>query len=204
MVTKKKSKVNCNKIVICVCGFTGSGKSTQAKRLADKYGLKYFSGGDALRALASVEGYNSYVNGWWESPEAIRFLEDRKQNERFDREVDDKLLEYASQGNVVLDSWSMPWLSKGGFKIWLEASLEKRTERIAKRDEMTAEQALKAFTEKEARTKALYKKIYGFAVGEDFTPFDLVLDTDNLSTDEVFEVLCLVVDNVVLSARHQP
>ncbi|RLI38865.1 hypothetical protein DRO64_11335, partial [Candidatus Bathyarchaeota archaeon] len=39
------------KIVICICGMAGSGKSTAAKRLAQHYGLKYFSGGDALKAV---------------------------------------------------------------------------------------------------------------------------------------------------------
>jgi cytidylate kinase len=32
----------------------------------------------------------------------------------------------------------------------------------------------------------------------DFAPFDLVLDTDNLNAEEVFEVLCRVIGNVVL------
>jgi cytidylate kinase len=53
--------------------------------------------------------------------------------------------------------------------------------------------------EKEDRTKAIYKKLYGFALGEDLSPFDLILDTDNLSADQVFEVLCKVISNVVLS-----
>ena len=57
----------------------------------------------------------------------------------------------------------------------------------------------KVLKEKEDRTKAIYKKLYGFSLGEDLSPFDLVLDTDNLSADEVFEVLCKVISNVVLS-----
>ncbi|MEM2561596.1 MAG: AAA family ATPase, partial [Candidatus Bathyarchaeia archaeon] len=30
----------------------GSGKSTQAKRIAEQYNLKYYSGGEALKQLA--------------------------------------------------------------------------------------------------------------------------------------------------------
>lgn len=56
-----------NKLVICISGMAGTGKSTLAKQLAKKYNLKYFSGGDALKALAAEQGYNSSVNGWWES-----------------------------------------------------------------------------------------------------------------------------------------
>jgi cytidylate kinase len=191
------------KTVICISGMAGTGKSTLAKKLAQKYGLKYYSGGDALRVLASEEGYNSSSNGWWESPEGLRFLEERKKDSSFDKVVDEKLLEYAAIGNVLLDSWTMPWLVKEGFKIWLSASVDKQAERIAKRDKMTIEEAHKALEQKESRTKDIYKKLYGFALGEDFAPFNFILDTDNLSAEEVFQVLCNVVDNVVLSGKNR-
>jgi len=187
------------KIVVCISGMAGTGKSTLAKKLAKKYRLKYYSGGDALKALATEEGYNSSSRGWWESPEGLSFLRKREKNLKFDKAVDDKLLEYAQRGNVLLDSWTMPWLLKTGFKIWLLASMEKRAERVAKRDKITVKDAVQTLTEKEARTKAIYKKLYGFTLGEDFAPFHLVLDTDNLNMEEVFQVLCLVMDNVVLS-----
>jgi cytidylate kinase len=191
------------KIVICISGMAGTGKSTLSKKLAKKYKLRYYSGGDALKALAAEEGYNSSSRGWWESPEGLRFLEKREKNLEFDKAVDDKLLEYAQQGHVLLDSWTMPWLLKTGFKIWLFASVERRAERIAKRDRMPVKEALHVLKEKEARTKAIYKKLYGFTLGEDFEPFDLVLDTDALNAGEVFQVLCTVMDNVVLKSEAQ-
>jgi len=92
----------------------------------------------------------------------------------------------------------MPWLLKEGFKIWLMASIEKRAARVAERDKITVNEAFNVLEEKEDRTKAIYKKLYGFVLGEDFAPFDLVLDTDNLDAEEVFEVLCRVINNVVL------
>ena len=191
------------KIVVCISGMAGTGKSTLAKKLAKKYKLRYYSGGDALKALAADEGYNSSSRGWWESPEGLSFLEKREKNLKFDKAVDDKLLEYAQKGRVLLDSWTMPWLLKTGFKIWLVASIKKRAERIAKRDKIPINEALCVLKEKEARTKTIYKKLYGFTLGEDFEPFDLVLDTDNLDAGEVFQVLCMVMDNVVLKSEDQ-
>ena len=185
-------------VAICICGMAGSGKSTLAKKLAEKYGLKYYSGGEALKTLAVEEGYKLLERGWWESKEGLRFLEKREEDPRFDRTVDEKFLEVARQGNVILDSWTMPWLLKEGFKIWLEASTEKRAERIAKRDSINIRKALKALKSKEEKTKAIYKRLYGFSLGEDFTPFHLILDTDNLNVEEVFQVLCMVIDNIVL------
>ena len=185
--------------VICISGMAGTGKSTLTRKLAKKYNLKCYSGGDALKELAQAEGYDVSREGWWESPEGLNFLNERVNDPKFDKAVDAKLLEYAQQGNVLLDSWTMPWLLKDGFKIWLEASLEKRAGRVAVRDSISVAEAFKVLEAKEARTKAIYKKLYGFVLGEDFAPFDLVLDTDNLNAQEVFEVLCRVIGNVVLA-----
>ena len=203
-MTKKEKTESASKkkIVVCISGMAGTGKSTLAKKLAKKYNLRYYSGGDALKALAADEGYDSSSNGWWESPEGLSFLEKREENFEFDKAVDDKLLEYAQQGDILLDSWAMPWLLKTGFKIWLVASVEKRAERIAKRDKIAVKKALQVLKEKEARTKAIYKKLYGFRLGEDFEPFNLILDTNNLGAAEVFQVLCMVMENIVIKSEN--
>jgi cytidylate kinase len=198
MTNGKTESASKKKIVVCISGMAGTGKSTLAKKLAEKYGLRYHSGGDALKALAAEEGYDSSSRVWWESPEGLGFLEKRENDLKFDKAVDDKLLEYAQQGGVLLDSWTMPWLLKGGFKIWLMASVDKRAERIAERDKLSTEEALQVLKEKEARTKSIYRKLYGFTLGEDLKPFNLVLDTDNLNASEVFQALCMVMDNIIL------
>ncbi|MGD0405096.1 MAG: (d)CMP kinase [Candidatus Bathyarchaeia archaeon] len=199
MAKNTKTCLAEKKTVICISGMAGTGKSTLSKKLAEKYNLKCYSGGDALKELAKAEGYDVSRQGWWESLEGLNFLKERVIDPKFDKAVDAKLLEYAQQGNVLLDSWTMPWLLKEGFKIWLMGSIEKRATRVAERDKITLNEAFKVLEEKESRTKAIYKKLYGFALGEDFAPFDLVLDTDNLNAEEVFEVLCRVIDDVVLS-----
>ena len=199
---KKMESAPEKKIVVCISGMAGTGKSTLSKKLAKKYGLRYYSGGDALKALAAEEGYDSASRGWWESPEGLGFLEKREKNFEFDKAVDDKLLEYAQQGQVLLDSWTMPWLLKTGFKIWLIASVEKRAERIAKRDRISIKEASEVLKKKESKTKAIYKKLYGFTLGEEFEPFNLVLDTDKLNAGEVFQTLCRVMDNIVLKSEN--
>jgi cytidylate kinase len=193
------TRVTNKKIVICISGMAGTGKSTLSKKIAKRYGLKCYSGGDALKELAKGQGYNTSDEGWWESSAGLSFLEERTKEPKFDKEVDNKLLEYAQQGNVLLDSWTMPWLLKDGFKIWLMASMDKRAARVAERDKMTVKEAYEVLNKKEERTKTIYKKLYGFILGEDLAPFDFILDTDNLNADEVFQVLCKVIDNVVIA-----
>ncbi|MGQ9460703.1 MAG: (d)CMP kinase [Candidatus Bathyarchaeaceae archaeon] len=183
--------------MICVCGMTGCGKSTLAKRLAEKYGLKYLSGGNALKALAIEAGYKPVEVGWWETNEGMKFLQQRMEDSEFDRKVDEKLVELAKQGNIVLDSWTMPWLLKEGFKVWLEVSSSVRAKRLAVRDGITLERASEVLRMKDETTRAIYKSLYGFDLGNDFSPFDLILDANELSADEVFNAVCLVVDHLI-------
>ena len=185
------------KVVLCISGMTGSGKSTVAKKLADKYALGYFSGGNALKILAQEEGYDSDVRGWWETAEGLNFLKQRMADPVFDKKTDEKLLELAAEGNVVLDSWTMPWLLKEGFKVWLEASPQVRAKRVVTRDSISDEEALKALTEKDERTRQIYKSLYGFDLGHDLTPFNLVLATDELDPNDIFYAVSLVTDRLV-------
>jgi cytidylate kinase len=188
------------KIVICISGMTGSGKSTVARKLADKYELDYFSGGNALKTLAQEEGYDSDMQGWWESPQGLEFLQQRMSDPAFDKKIDEKLLELAEKGNVVLDSWTMPWLLDGGFKIWLEASPEVRAKRVVKRDGISVEEAVKAMKEKDEKTRAIYKSLYCFDLGRDLSPFNLILSTDELEPDEVFYAVKMVTDRLIFEA----
>ncbi len=197
------SKKEKRKIVVCIAGLSGCGKSTVAKRLAEKYGLRYLSGGMALKELAIKMGYKPHERGWWETDEGIKFLKLRLRDPKFDKQVDEQLLEWAKQGNLVLDSWTMPWLFKGGFKIWFEASQEVRAHRLAKRDGISIKEAVRAIEEKDEKTRSIYCKLYGFKLGEDFSPFNLILDVNHLDTEEVFQTLCLVINRLVLEKRPQ-
>ncbi|MBX5326545.1 MAG: (d)CMP kinase [Candidatus Bathyarchaeia archaeon] len=197
MVLKQPKKTPKN-LAICVCGLTASGKSTVARKVAEKYNLRLYSGGDALKTLAQEAGYTPTERGWWESKEGLKFLSRRLDDPEFDKKVDTKLLEVAKEGNVVLDSWTMPWLLNGGFKVWIDASKKTRIKRLAKRDNINIKKASQVLEEKEEKTKTIYKRLYGFHLGEDFSPFDLILDTDKLNADEVFQAVSLVIDHVLL------
>jgi len=200
MTSKQTAKRN---VVICIAGMTACGKSTVARRLAEKFRLKYVSGGTALKELAIQMGYKAQEKGWWETTAGRRFLERRQRDFRFDKQVDTDLLKCAEQGNVVLDSWTMPWLFKNGFKIWMEVSPQERAKRLARRDKISIREAEKAITEKDGKTKRIYERLYGFKFGEDFSPFDLALDTELLSAEETFETLSLVIYRLVFKKESR-
>jgi cytidylate kinase len=189
------------KIVICLAGLTACGKSTVARRLARKYGLEYVSGGTTLKELALKMGYTAKEKGWWETDEGMRFLEERLSDPQFDKKIDSELLKWADRGNVVLDSWTMPWLLKQGFKIWLEVSPKERAKRLARRDSINSEEAEKVICAKDGKTKMIYENLYGFKLGEDYSPYDLILNSELLTSDQVFEVLSLVIDHLIVGMK---
>ena len=149
-----------------------------------------------MKAIAVDMGYEPGGEDWWETEEGTKFLQRRMRETEFDRRVDEKLIELAGQGDVVLDSWTMPWLLKNGFKVWLEASIEVRAKRTAERDGISVERALGKLKEKDDTTRSIYKKLYGFDLGKDFSPFVMILDTNVLSAEEVFQVLSTTIDHL--------
>ncbi len=186
------------KLVICISGLSGTGKSTIGRELAKQYGLRYVSGGEALREKARELGYSPSGPGWWEGPEGMRFMEERLRDPRFDREVDEWLIRLAGEGGVVIDSWTIAWLLKDArcLKVCLYGSEEVRARRVAGRDGVPIEEALKALREKEERTKLIYERIYGFNL-RDLSPFDLIVDTDNLGPEEVVRAIRAVVESMI-------
>jgi len=177
------------RIVICISGLAATGKSTLAKRLAESLNLRYVSGGDGLKMLAVERGYRPGGREWWETEDGMRFLEERLRNPEFDKLVDQKLIELAKVGDVVIDSWVLPWLYRGGFNIWLKAKTEVRAERMARRSGISVEEARRLLEKRDSESIELYKKLYGIEVGRDFEPFHLVLDTSDLDESAVYRIV---------------
>lgn len=180
-------------VIVCVSGMAATGKSTLARRLAKHLGLRYVSGGDALKQLAVDRGYRAGGKGWWETPQGLKFLEERSSNPEFDKLVDQKLVDLVKRGDVIVDSWVLPWLFENGFKIWLNASSDIRARRLAKRSHLGIDDARNILQKKDDESREIYKKLYGVSLGKDFSPFHLVLDTDRLSSTEVFKIVRTVI-----------
>ncbi|MCS7136701.1 MAG: cytidylate kinase family protein, partial [Nitrososphaerota archaeon] len=158
------------KLVICISGLAATGKSTVARKLAKALKIKYVSGGQALKQLAIEKGYKPGGEDWWEKPEGLKFLEERSSNPEFDKLVDAKLLELASEGDVVIDSWVLPWLLKDGYKIWLKASDDERAARLSKRSGLPIDTAKEVLKKRDSESKEIYNKLYGISLESDLSP----------------------------------
>ena len=179
-------------IAVIVSGVAGSGKSVLCEKIASYFKLEYVPTSGFLRKIIEEELSKKNIDavkntGFWESAEGKRFMAERTANPEFDKELDNELLKLIEKGNIVLDSWTMPWLSKKGFKIWLTASDKVRFERLSLRNKKSIEEVAASIREKEEKTAAIYKRIYGFEWGKDLGVFDLLIETDDFTEQEVFE-----------------
>jgi cytidylate kinase len=173
---------------VIISGPPAVGKTTVAKGLANEFGFQYISGGDALKELAKDEGFAAQGDDWWDTPEGMKFLNQRSKNSEFDKKVDEKLIELFNEGGKVITSYTLPWLVDDGIKIWLDGSHQSSANRMKTRDKMTKEAALEITKTRYDENKALYKKLYNFDFGEDKSVFDKVINTDDLDADQVFEI----------------
>ena len=173
---------------IIISGPPAIGKTTIAKRLAKEFDVQYLSGGDILKELAEEQGFQTEGDDWWDTQEGINFLDQRKKNPEFDKNVDNKLKELFSKGGIVVTSYTLPWLVDGGIKIWLDGSKENSALRMTARDNSSKIDALEIVQKRYNENKIIYKELYGFEFGEDLSVFDKIIKTDGLNAEQVFEI----------------
>jgi cytidylate kinase len=192
MAAKKK---NNNNFSIVISGWPAVGKTTIASKLAQEFGLAMYNGGDILKVLAAEKGYSTERDNWWDTPEAKKFMAERKSDPSFDKKVDKKLAEIVRKGGAVITSYTLPWLVKEEYviKLWLRGSPENRAKRMANRDDISFAEAKRIIALRDEENKKIYYKLYGFCFGEDLTVFDYVLNTDRLPLDSLIEISKLIV-----------
>lgn len=172
---------------IVISGPPAIGKTTISKGLAKEFGLKSLSGGDVLKDFAQEQGFQTKGDDWWDTKDGMEFLNQRKNNYEFDKKVDEKLKEIFLKGNVVITSYTLPWLVKDGVKIWLTGSQENCAKRMQIRDNMPFLDALGIVKKRYEENKNLYKKLYGFDFGDDLSVFDIMINTDGLDAGNVLK-----------------
>lgn len=183
---------------IVIAGLPAVGKTTIAQELAKEFNFNLYNGGDILKILANEKGYTTSGSDWWDTTEAKKFMSERRSNPLFDKEVDQKLVDLVKNGNVIITSYTLPWLAPQSLKFWLKGSLSNRAKRMANRDNIAVNTALEIIQERDTENTGIYRKLYGFEFGSDLSVFDFILNTDLLCLDSLIEISKSIIREIVV------
>ena len=174
---------------ISLAGDLGSGKSTVGKLLTAKYGLETVSIGKIHRQMASDYGMDvTEFNVYMESHPEI------------DNELDARLKEYeVKNGNFLFDSRMAFHFVPSSFSVYMKTSPEIAAKRIFNENRSneqyaSVEDAVKKLIERRASESLRYSKFYGVDI-TDMSNYDYVLDTGNLTPQQVFEKISAEFEN---------
>ena len=166
---------------ITISGLPGTGKTTVAKLLEQRLGMKYVSSGDIFRQMAkkhqmSLEEFGEYC----------------EKHPEIDEELDRCQLDILRKGNVIVEGRISAWLASRNqiqaVKILLDAGLDTRVHRIIKREQGDKEKRKKEILKREKSEATRYQKYYHIDV-RDTSIYDLIIDTAEKTPEEIVEVI---------------
>jgi len=172
-------------MLLTVSGPPGSGKSTNAAALAERFDLDHISGGDIFRELADERGYTP-----------VEFNELAEEDDQIDRDLDRRLQEIAiERDDILLESRLAGWLAAdhADLKIWLDAPEAVRAERIADREDKSVDRALEETKRREQSEALRYNQYYNIDIA-DLTIYDITVNTGRWGPTSVQKMLATAVE----------
>jgi CMP/dCMP kinase len=169
---------------VALGGPPGSGKTTAARALAQRYGLTLLSAGDRFRAEAANRGLS-----------LAEFSRLAETDPTIDRALDDSMLAEARPGMLLEGRIQGPLLRRRGTAaLWVAvvASEPVRASRAAERDGVDATTALRGIRLREESERRRYREYYGIDLAREEA--DFTVDASELTRDEVVEQLAAFID----------
>ena len=157
--------------IITISGLAGSGTTTVCDRLCARLGWAYVNAGAVFRKLAQEAGVS-----------LAEFGQRAEADGRIDRQLDARLVEQARAcAPVVVEGRLTGWMAQRhqlpALKVWLQAALAVRAERVGQREGKPLAQALAETRQREASEAQRYAAHHQIAIS-DLSVYDLVVDTE--------------------------
>lgn len=171
---------------ITVSGPPGSGTTTLAEALSSRFDLEHVSSGDVFRSMARERDLS-----------LAEFGRVAEQDPEIDREIDERQTEIGRENDdIVLEGRLSGWMVEGAdLRVWLDAPVEVRAERVAEREGQTPEEARDEIKEREASESKRYQEIHGIDI-DDLSIYDLVVDTSTWDQEGVADVVTAAVERL--------
>lgn len=162
---------------IAISGKSGCGNTTVSKLTAKKINIKFIN--YTFRIMAKEKGMD------FEEMCALA-----ESDYSYDKYLDQKQKELASEGNCVTGSRLAIWLLEDAdLKVFLDAPLEVRVGRIHKREGGNFEEVLKKTIARDKRDTDRYKAIYEIDNNKYKEVSDIVIDTTKYSSVAVADII---------------
>ncbi len=172
--------------IVTVSGLPGSGTSTVCGLLSKQLAWHYIDAGQIFRQLAREAGVS-----------LAEFGRRAEQDGRIDRDLDARMVDAVQQHQgIVLEGRITGWMlhRKGlpALKVWLEAPVEIRADRVGKRDGQIFEQTSRDMAERQRSERRRYSRHHSIDI-EDLAIYDLIIDTESIPPAQVVDriVSCL-------------
>jgi len=168
-----------SELIIAISGKSGCGNTTVSTLLAQGLGLR----------LINYTFHNMAQERGLPFEEFARLAE---KDDQYDLYLDRHQVELASAGGCVLGSRLAIWLlPQASLRVYLTASLEERSRRIALREGLDPALARSAVEERDSRDRKRYLRIYNIDI-DDYRLADLVVDTEAGEPPYVVEAILAV------------
>ncbi|HOS81336.1 MAG TPA: AAA family ATPase [Methanolinea sp.] len=165
---------------ITVSGLPGSGTTSLARHLAEIRGYRLISAGEVFRQMARERGLDLREFG--------RIAETEPS---IDREIDLRQREIAErEDDIIAEGRLSGWfVGNADLRIWLQAPLSCRVERIFSRDTIQDRETARLLTqEREACEARRYQDYYSIDI-RDLSPYHLVLNSEKFAVEELSAIV---------------
>ncbi len=165
-------------MIITIGGVAGSGTTTAAKVLSERLDYPFLSAGAIFRQMAEEHGMS-----------LIEFNKYSENNTNIDIELDKRQAQIAHESeNLIVEGRLSSYFIDSDLKIWFNAPLDVRAQRVCDRENKSIEQAKKEILTREESEALRYKDIHNIDINN-MDIYDLIINTNSFNPDSIVEII---------------